>query len=513
MLVEQIQYRPNMYSDTKTYRDWSKYLGEKPTMLANVVRQMPQHSMLYMMLGMGNKFTDKDFTGLKGATGLETQWYQWYIIGHVNQLMYFQESCIPPTTGGTEFKIILDRKYATKKDTLRLKDSNELYVTKLPRRVSDDRWEYSVVVIGNAPSKLNERDERVITDISLLQKGQVIQWSGNLGSEGDTGIDNLKVEGGYEMHRNNMTQTNVRESSTGTFQRMAHYRVKMKKQGQDGVTDLGYEEFIMPDSFKMAQEQLVQQMNERIVFGRGNTNSDGYSSLISDEDFPIPACSGIIEQVERRAPKIPYTILTEKILQDAINIVAENSGQPTGNFLKFVCTKKMWYSVQRVMSTISKAFPITNNEGIFIATNRYGEKTRIADPTQMKGKEFKTNPDIKGIGNVSVGTTFRSYEFAGNVVTFMVDASLSNNINYADREYGIFLNDALADGTPNLQLFTQKGLELLVTEVNGAGGQNGMTSGVASSDGDYRYKTLRAWYSVAVKDPYRALILEQARVA
>jgi hypothetical protein len=510
MFIEEIQYKPNMFSDTRTYRDWSKYLGLKPTMLSQVVRQMPQYSTLYMMLGMNNRFTDKEFD-MSGATKLDSVFYQWNIVGHTNQLMTFVESCTPPTTGGTEFQIILERKYATYRDVLKLRDGTNLFITQQPRKLADNRWSYLVKVIGVPPLKPSDPDERIITDLSLVAKGANIQWLGNIRGEGMNGVENLKNEGGSERHGNYLTRTDVKESSTGTYQRA--YNVYIKKQGGDGTVEQGFEKFLMRDSFKQAQEQLALQINNLCLFGKSNTNAKGYSTLNSESfgEFPIHSVSGIIDQVERRGSKITYPVLTEKIFQDAIWMVAENSGQIRGNFLKFVCTDLMYKAVQRVMGKIANFLPATVDKDIFIATNRYGVTQRVPDAKTKSKNNFKANPDIKGIGNTSLGTTYSSYEFAGNVITFMPDDSLTNDIQFKGREYAILLNDALADGSPNLQFFTQKGLELIVTEVNGHGGQDGMTSGVASHDGDYRSKTLESSFSVAVKDPYRALIIEKAR--
>jgi len=56
MLIAEFSSRiPNM-GDTKTYEDWSKYLGEKPYRIGVVARMYPNNTINFLTDGLRNIF-------------------------------------------------------------------------------------------------------------------------------------------------------------------------------------------------------------------------------------------------------------------------------------------------------------------------------------------------------------------------------------------------------------------------------------------------------------------------
>lgn len=83
-------------------------------------------------------------------------------------------------------------------------------------------------------------------------------------------------------------------------------------------------------------------------------------------------------------------------------------------------------------------------------------------------------------GYVKVGTTFDSYTWNGNTVTFKLDRSL--DLEFPTKAYGFFI-DLTTDsrGRAGLQMFTFKGGQLIHNVINGVGGSTGLASGEVSS--------------------------------
>ena len=69
---------------------------------------------------------------------------------------------------------------------------------------------------------------------------------------------------------------------------------------------------------------------------------------------------------------------------------------------------------------------------------------------------------------VKVGTTYNSYEFAGNTVTFVVDRTFSREYGF-EKAFALCL-DLTADSTgeqPPIAMFTLKGMDFITNTVLG----------------------------------------------
>lgn len=185
---------------------------------------------------------------------------------------------------------------------------------------------------------------------------------------------------------------------------------------------------------------------------------------------------GVINQVERYADKFAYTKMTTDVMDTILSSMRQKSKNSMGNKYTIICNELLWDDIQRSLKHYLKDWR-TNGVTMFSKTGK----------------------------NVSIGSTFDSYTFGGNEVTFMVDKSLS--LEYDTRPYGLCL-DLTADlvaGKPAIAAYTLKGKEFKRNILRGVGSNGGeeISSPVAAS------RLIMTSYScVCVHAPYRSFVIE-----
>src|SRR5690606_19839275 len=110
-------------------------------------------------------------------------------------------------------------------------------------------------------------------------------------------------------------------------------------------------------------------------------------------------------------------------------------------------------------------------------------------------------------GKIKVGAHYAAYEFAGNTLTFMQNASLTER--YPEKGYGVFMDTGIYDGEPNISMLTLPGMGLFRGDLDGMGGQTGSASGKIAATvhgGRIEYMGYRG---VKVANPYAAGIMEE----
>lgn len=236
----------------------------------------------------------------------------------------------------------------------------------------------------------------------------------------------------------------------------------------------------MTGADKVCLDNYYFARNNKHLFSKGSMDANGKSCLHDELGRPLIATEGIIPQIERFATKFVFNKLNIRLFEQAMDEIVAKCDDPQGNHLTFICNNKMMTAVQHVMAAWLRDW---KTDGGFIWS---------------KG----TN------GYVKVGTTFDSYSWKGNTITFKLDRSL--DLEFPNKAYGMFI-DLTTDGNgrSGLQMFTFKGGQLIHNYVVGVGGRNGLSSGEVSSP-VAGSKIINWGYSaVAVLNPYRSAILEE----
>jgi hypothetical protein len=231
--------------------------------------------------------------------------------------------------------------------------------------------------------------------------------------------------------------------------------------------------------------------NNGLLWQKTTMDSNGKSTVMTEDGRPLIAGDGLIPQIERFASKFKYAKLninTINTIMDQMNQKAQNA---IGNHYAFVVNDRLWGQINTTLGDWLKLWGST--------------------PTLMYSKA--ANKGTGGMANVDnaikVGATFVSYEIAGNTVTFMVDRALTKE--YDRKGYGIVLDMSpdMSINQPAIAAFTLNGAEFVTSKYPGVGGVDGVTSGVVSSPVAGSKLIVAGYAGIAAFAPYKSFILEE----
>lgn len=111
-------------------------------------------------------------------------------------------------------------------------------------------------------------------------------------------------------------------------------------------------------------------------------------------------------------------------------------------------------------------------------------------------------------GMVNVGTTFKSYSYAGNTIVMTVDRTLTRE--YPDTGYGISI-DLTADlqGRSPIEKYSITGNEFIKNTIAGVGNLDGKTSGAVASNVAGSHMVMMGIAGVIAYTPYKSCILRE----
>lgn len=164
--------KPEM-AHSRTYEDFSKFLGVRPERLGIVSRMRPFEDMTasYLTEAVGNVMTRNNLKQkYSPANSLAIEWEI-----EQNQIDYVPFVAVPQGDGenGTEICMAFDRRYYEVDDTFIIEDSKQMcIVVAAPVRRADQYWEYAV--------KLMAGDLSATLDKSACFVGARTRWIGEL---------------------------------------------------------------------------------------------------------------------------------------------------------------------------------------------------------------------------------------------------------------------------------------------------------------------------------------------
>lgn len=467
-----ISKRPTM-GETRTYEDFYKFLGTKPTRLGVVSRLYPELTASYLTESLRNIFY-MDSKSNQKYRSIDSMYYEWEI--DTNFIKRIELADCPQGDGadGTSIFFAFRENYYQKYDIFKSDRTFEQFqVIASPVRKADDYWVCECRLITSDISNAIDPDEYMPGDTTRFLSNAVPE----LHAEGY-----VKYQSNIEKHRGYITTHRVDDSYSAQYKAMEKTFISIG-QG-DGNGKMSEKIYKMDTVEKNLLENFLFVRNNALLFAKSNVDENG-KATISDPDTgrPIYISDGIIPQVERFASKYVYSDLTVDALQTAIQMMCQKAEKPTGNKFVFICNEKMWYDVQKNLAGWLANFKTCGTYLWSKAANGY----------------------------VNVGATFNSYEMGGNTISFRVDRTFSRE--YGDNKgFGLFL-DLTADKTgaePAIQMFTLKGGDFITNKLPGVGGLDGLSSGLVASPVAGSKLINWGYSSVAVFNPYRSFILREA---
>ena len=461
--------RPTM-GDTRTYVDFTKFLGDKPTRLGIVASMYEDNTLTYLTESLKNIVYMSAKSDEKYRK-INSMYFEWEVKNA--QIKRIAFAAIPTDNGanGSEIDMVFTENYFQKYDIFKIeKTRQQCIVLYRPIRISDAAWKVTVRLIDN--------DYRSVLDTSGCQIGDTCVFQSvampEMHEEGYA-----KYQSSIERHRGYITTHRVDDSWSAVYAATEDMFVRIatgsdEKDKKESVYQMNSKEKDLLDNFMFVK-------NSGLLFNKTNVDANGRVT-ISDPDTnrPIYIGDGAIPQIERFADKYGYNNLTVDVLQTVLSMMNGKSESPTGNHYVFLCNDKFWTDAQKKLLSYLSAFQ--------------------ADGTYLWSKV--ENDYIK------VGATFDSYVFGGNTISFKVDRTYS-------REYGsnkgfatcFNLTKDKTSGTPAIEMFTLKGGDFITNKFVGVGGYDGLTSGLVSSAVAGSKLIYWGYSGIAVYNPYRSFIL------
>lgn len=432
MLVANFTSRIPTMGQTKTYEDWSKYLGSKPHRIGVVARMYTDNTLNFITDGLRNIFyKDEKADQFQLSSSLLFEW-----IVETNNIKKVEFAEVPIGSGenGTEITMAFRENYYQKYDIFRIdKTKQQCQVVSRPIRKRDDYWEVQVRLIDNDYDTTLDTDGCQVGDTTTFQSVAMPELS----EEGYS-----KFQSQMERHRNFMTtfRADASWSSLYAIQENVFMSIADDKDQtkSEGVYKMLKKEKELLDTFMYA-------MNTGLTFNKGNIDVNGKATISEPETGrPIYIGEGLIPQIEAAANKYCYSNKPNLQLFNMImSDMADKAQSDTGNKFIFIVNRKMWNDLQMTL-------------GEYLANYR-------TDGTYMYSKSAN-----KGLGGyVKVGATFDTYEYAGNQVSFVVDRALTRE--YPTKGYGVCI-DLTADktsGTPAIAKFSLTGKDFMTNKIVG----------------------------------------------
>lgn len=457
--------KPEM-AHSRTYEDFSKFLGERPERLGIVSRMKPFEKMTasYLTEAVGNVVTNGT-TKANKYQPLDSFSFEWEIEQNFIKYIPFAEAVTQTGVNGSEIRMVFPEKYYEVDDTFIIEDSKQMcIVMDAPIRKADNYWEYAVkMMAGDLSAEL---------DTSACYIGARTRWIGNVKQEyHDNGC--VKFQSNVEKARGFINEIRVDIDASARYEAFEEAFIKLSR-GSDAN---GWEDklFRWPDKKKTLLSNFMSARNQSLLWQHTTMDENGKPTITDRQGRPIIAGDGIIPQINRYCSKFNYTKLTTSLLNEIILNLSQKCDSITGNTFAFVVNSPLWFALQNTMSE-------------FLANHR-------TDEPYIYSKSAN--------GMVKAGATYNAYTFSDNTVIFNVDRAL--DLEYPTKGYGIMV-DLTGDkesGRPAIEMFTVRGKQLIENTLTGVGIKNG---DVATAVSGIKY-VMSGYQGVAVYNPYRSVVL------
>ena len=169
MLVANFTSRIPTMGQTKTYEDWSKYLGSKPHRIGVVARMYTDNTLNFITDGLRNIFyKDEKADQYQLSSSLLFEWI--VETNNIKKVEFAEVPTAPLGENGTEITMAFKENYYQKYDIFRIdKTKQQCQVVSRPIRKRDDYWEVQVRLIDNDYDTTLDTDGCQVGDTTTFQ--------------------------------------------------------------------------------------------------------------------------------------------------------------------------------------------------------------------------------------------------------------------------------------------------------------------------------------------------------
>ena len=450
-------------SSTRTVQNFGKLLHDKPHKLGQMATMKPELSVSMLTAGLRNDYQNSK-TGKSQYTPINALAIEHEIDVNFIKKVKITGNVSSTGTGGSPVTIQLAERYYDKNDTFALENRQQLFVLRAPKRKAARKWEYTVTLIGNDPSRF--------IDTTYASAGRITRYRSNyfpeLSERGYT-----KFMSNVEKHRNYISRHRASVDWSADFAIREEVYISDGKKGKETFYKMNKKEKECLDHYMLSREN-------NILFGECNFDINGKCTLQDEKGRDIPMGDGVIPQLTKVCDKTLYNKMVTRHFEDGMQTMSQKSDKLIGNTYYVVGNDRFWTQFNRLMK---EDLRFQKTDGAYF----YSKKA----------------------GKVKVGATFNAYEFAGNTIVVLVDRALS--MEYEDRGYAIIVDSSKdpVSGRPNIAMFTLEGSELVSGNLKGLGGTSGKESGDISTSVHGSSYHVIGYSGVVVFNPYKAFIFEE----
>lgn len=264
---------PNM-SNTRTYQDFSSWIGTKPARFGVVARMFPENTIEYLTEALGNVFY-KDYKKTKFQS-INSMSFEWEIETTEVKRLPLVDEPIGNGANGTEITMVFGEHYYNLNDTFQVDDARQQFiVTAGPIRKADDYWEYQVRIIDSSYDTL-------LND--AVVKGATTRWIGNAFPElSEYGF--IKYQSNFSKFRNYITTIRVDDSQSSLHKIHEDTFIKLADGG--GSSEEDKETIYKLNSLKAdLMTCFVTAGNNMMLLSHTNVDVNGKPTLYDKQNRP-----------------------------------------------------------------------------------------------------------------------------------------------------------------------------------------------------------------------------------
>lgn len=467
---------------TATMSELEKLFKVAPNMAAKTIRLFPQNSVSFFTEGLGEIYD------IKGKSdrfiGLNDRSYKWKLRGpQVPKVHLATRSTNGPIAAGgnigsanVPFVVAFNSSYFNPRDTVKLEDHSLLYVLSEPDYISEGVFEYTV--------RMNTNNSTSSINTDYLQPGKTAGLSGTAFPElSDKGY--LSTGMAMEEHIGYLTKFRHDWSWSADA-------ASTKYLLEDTVNMSGQTKkfnYITDQLWMNAMETYHFNKEMALIYDTTTMDAAGRCNMQDEKGQDIVKGDGLLAQI---APtqKQTYTKLTIDMLEEILTDMSLRMPKRTGNTI--------------LLSTGAQGY---KEFGRLMRAEHKGSWANPADNYVMTKN-----------GKIQLGAEYNAFTFQGNKIVAAVNNIFDHpaNVSETDEEGRflesskfLFIDASSYDGTPNLQMIAKDGRSFITGEIDGVGGQDGKTSGKASTTLDGSSKVIIGTSGVILHNPYSSYVLEK----
>lgn len=473
----------------QTLADYQQFLGTKSNKLGIMATLYPQYTTMALTEKLGNIYG----IPLSSHQYINNLFIEWQVQSNKQVIVRLMEDVLEDGKGGSIINVYLEHEYYAPNDVFVIGEGigNQLFVLYPAERIGN-AFKYQCKLFGNGTQVL---------DLSKAKKGAFTRMRASF--HGDMSYrGSMKKMSNFEIFDNCLSFLRLQKGKSGFAAIMENAYIE-QNQGEKRVL------YKIDATEKQCLDSFMQMKNNALLFGQ-RTYDDNRQFTIFDPvtGFPIPAGDGLVTQIEQYSGRTySFSKMTTNFLNNIISEQTKFSQVPQGNHYVIMCNTQFSNQFWKAMRDELKATSQLDGSWFYSKAMEEAGKGKYAN---LSGKKVD---GINPMDSVTVGATFQTYKYQGNMISIVIERAL--DVEYPTHAYGLLIDMSQDQdtGKPAIEMMTIKGAEMIWGKLNGLGGESGMASGMVSSLVHASEYAVAGFCGINVYAPQRCAVIREAVVS